>query len=146
MAGLRGALRSAAPWGLALLMCTAGVACSGDGGHEHEITLEVRDGWIRVPGSECAGSRPLLYVHRDAEFQIEARSDGRVVSEGALPAGEAVKAVDEDLESERVPTFCRFRFEVSIPGNGDYEFVMDEGTPVDFSIDSDTSDVSLTLP
>jgi hypothetical protein len=131
---------------MALVSCVAGIACSQDAGVEQAVTLEVRDGWIREPGAECAGSRPLLYVHRDAAFEVEESPGGQEVSDGVLPAGLAVEAVEEDLEEKRVPTFCQFQFDVSVPGPGDYRLVLSEGAPLEFTIVDDTSEVSLILP
>lgn len=132
--------------GVALVLCVIGVACSSSAGTEHRATLEVRDGWIREPGAECAGSRPFLYVHREAAFRVEESSSGEVVARGELPEGRAVEALREELGVARVPTFCRFRFTVSLPSRGDYRFVLEEGEPLEFSVGTASSDVTLVLP
>ncbi len=109
------------------------------------MTLEVRDAWVRAPGEECAGSRPFLYVHRDAPYRVEDASTGEEVASGELPAGTAVEAFPEDLEVPRVPTFCLFRFTVALPRAGDYRFVLEEGDPVEFSAQRESRDVTIVL-
>jgi len=132
--------------GLALLLCIVGTACSASADVDQKVTLEVRDGWIREPDSECAGSRPFLYVHRSSPFRVEEGASGKVVARGVLPEGKAVEAMREDLGAARVPTFCRFRFTISLPGPGDYRLVLDEGGPLGFSTRSESSDVKLIIP
>ena len=129
-----------------LALGIAGVGCSQDSGIERPVTLQVRDGWIREPGTECSGSRPFLYVHKDAAFLVEEGDGEEKISEGSLPAGVAEEAVDEDLEAERVPTFCTFQFTVSVPEPGDYELIFDEGAPLEFSVTEEPSEVTLVLP
>ena len=129
-----------------LALCFMAASCTAGGGVELPVTLEVQDGWIREPGSECAGSRPFLYVHAGAPFHIESSSEERVVADGSLPGGIAVEASREDLEVSRVPTFCRFRFSVPVREPGDYRFVLDEGAPLEFSIDNEQSEVGLIIP
>ena len=141
----RGTLKVSVFRGIALLLCIAGVACSGDDGVEHRITLEVQDGWIREPGSECAGSRPFLYVHREAPFEVQ-DANGDTVDSGRLPEGTAVEAANEDLEVPRVPTFCRFEFTLSLPEGDDYRLVLEEGDPLEFPDGSPPADVELILP
>ena len=130
---------------IALVLAVVGSGCTAGNGVDQRVTLEVRDGWIREPGSECAGSRPFLYVHEGAPFRVERGSSGEVVAEGTLPTGTAVEAVREDLGVRRVPTFCRFRFTVSLP-SGDHRLVLDEGSPLEFTTDGEPSDVTLLIP
>ena len=110
--------------GAALVLCLAAVACAR--GTEYPVTLEVRDGWVREPGAECAGSRPFLFAHRDAPFRVETPR-GASVASGELPAGTAVEALRQEVGAPRVPTFCRFRFSLSLPGRGRYRFELEGG-------------------
>ena len=128
--------------GAALVLCLLGAACAGE--PNVDITLEVRDGWVREPGTECAGSRPFLFVHRDAEFRVE-DPDGRVVASGLLPPGEAVEALNEELGVPRVPTFCRFVFGVEVPEPGDYRLVLEQGSPLEFTLQGEARDVTLVI-
>ncbi|MDQ4005468.1 MAG: hypothetical protein M3135_04085 [Actinomycetota bacterium] len=118
-------------------------ACS-TGSTAVDITLEVRDGWIREPGVECAGSRPFLYVHRNAPFRVEDGS-GEVLTSGVLPSGTGVEALNEDLGVPKVPTFCRFRFSVEVPGPGRYRLVLEQGSPLELSVQGEVRDVTLVI-
>ena len=129
----------------ALALCLAAAACGGSG-DTVEVTLEVRDGWVREPDAECAGSIPFLYVHRGGPYRVEADRGGRVVSSGTLPPGRAVEAVNEDLGVPRVPTFCRFRFAVEVPGPGDYRLELEEGSPLEFEVGDAPRPVILVIP
>ena len=129
--------------GIALVLSLA--ACTGDAGLDYRMTLEVRDAGIRTPGTECAGSRPFLFVHRDAPYRVEEATSGEEIASGELPPGTAVEAFPEDLEVPRVPTFCRFRFTVALPRAGDYRLVLEEGEPLEFSAGRESRDVTLVL-
>ena len=120
----------------ALLLCLAASAGCGSGGAGYPVTLEVQDGWIREPGAACAGSRPFLYVHRDAVYRV-LDADGEAVATGGLPDGRAVEAYNEDLGVPKVPTFCRFRFSVTVPEPGDYRLALEQGDPLAFSAGSE---------
>ena len=126
-------------------LCLALASCSGDTGADVKVRLEVRDGWIREPGSGCAGSRPFLYVHQDGDFRVERASGGEVTS-GTLPEGQAEEATDIELETERVPTFCVFSFDFSVPEPGDYRLVLEEGSPLEFAVEGEENDVTLLIP
>ena len=126
------------------MLCLA-AACTSGGGVDHPVTLEVQDGWVREPGAECAGSRPFLFVHRDGPYRV-IDAGGEVVASGALPGGTAVDAYNEDLGVPRVPTFCRFRFDVRLPGRGDYRLALEEGDPLAFSVGEGESPILLTIP
>jgi hypothetical protein len=126
----------------AALLVLLATACGGSGS-QYTITLEVQDAWIRLPGAECAGSIPYLFVHRTGPFQIVDRA-GEVVASGELPGGVAVEAFHEDLEVPRVPTFCRFRIDAELPGPGDYRLVLERGSPLAFSVGS--GPILLTIP
>ncbi len=131
---------------VALVLCLLAAACSTDTAEslDYAVKLEVRDGWVREPGTECAGSRPFLYVHRDAAFRVE-DPGGEVVASGRLPEGRAVEALREDLGVPRVPTFCRFSFGVALPTRGGYRFVLEEGAPLEFSAAAPSTPVTLII-
>ncbi|MDQ3991249.1 MAG: hypothetical protein M3245_02910 [Actinomycetota bacterium] len=132
----------------AVLLSPAVVAAAGCGpATTYAITLEVRDGWVREPGTECAGSRPFLYVHADAPYRVVDARSGDVVASGALPAGTAVEALREDLGVSRVPSFCRFRLTVPLPGPGQYRLVLSEGDPLRFTAAAAPGEpILLTIP
>jgi len=135
-------------WVLAVAFCLVTAACTADGGPrlEYTVELEVRDGWVREPGTGCSGSRPFLHVHRDAGYRIEEQGGGEVVASGTLPEGRAVEALREDLGVPRVPTFCRFTFTLGLPERGDFRFVLEEGVPLPFSAGEPSRPVTLIIP
>jgi thiol-disulfide isomerase/thioredoxin len=96
------------------------------------VQLDVRDGALRAPGENCAGSYPFLYLHASAPYRIQ-DGDGATVVQGRLPQGEAVAAFKEDLGVPRVPTVCRMRLSVRAPARGDYRLVVDGSEPLRFS-------------
>jgi hypothetical protein len=122
-------------------------ACSADEGPrlEYSVELEVRDGWVREPGTGCSGSRPFLYVHRGTGYRVEDQAGGEVLASGTLPEGTAVEALREDLGVPRVPTFCRFNFTVALPGQGDFRFVVDGGAPLEFPAGDPSKPLTLVI-
>jgi hypothetical protein len=99
---------------------------------------------VREPGAECAGSIPFLYVHRTGPYRVE--SGDEVVADGELPGGVAVEAYNEDLEVPRVPTFCRFRIEASLPEPGPYRLILEEGSPLEFDVGDEDTPILVTIP
>ncbi|MGH2685189.1 MAG: hypothetical protein ACRDJP_06975, partial [Actinomycetota bacterium] len=80
-------------------------------------------------------------------FRVEEDPSGREVATGVLPAGRAVRAVNEELGVPRVPTFCRFRFRVDeVSGGGGYRLILEEGSPLRFSLDEGARAVTLVIP
>lgn len=108
------------------------------------MRLDVRDGALRAPGEQCAGSVPFLYLHGTAPYRLE-DGDGTTVATGRLPQGRAVPALREELGVPRVPTFCRMRFAVRAPERREYRLVVDERESLRFSASSDRS-VELSVP
>jgi hypothetical protein len=100
-----------------------------------DFEVIVRDGAIRTSGAECSGASPYLHVRAGVPWRIE-DPEGRTLASGSLPAGEAINAFEEDLEVPRVPTFCRMRWELTLPPADGYMFMLEEGTPVTFDLDS----------
>ncbi len=107
--------------GILALVAALGAAAwalRGDGSSSADDSLSisgdilVRDLNIRNIGEPCAGARPFLHVHPDAEVLI-LDSDGEVVAEGVLDQGEAVMAYSDLEELERAPSGCMLRFEIS---------------------------------
>jgi hypothetical protein len=95
----------------------------------HTVRLLVRDSNLRPVGVDCAGSGPFLAYHRTARFRV-LDGAGETVGEGTLPAGTSVQALKEDLEVERVPTFCRFEFGVDVRERGTYQLAVDGRDPI----------------
>ncbi|SDZ24823.1 hypothetical protein SAMN05444365_10841 [Micromonospora pattaloongensis] len=123
---------------LAGLACVGafGAGCGADApaGSPMTVRLLVRDINIRPAGVDCAGSGAYLYVHRSAPYQVTDR-DGAVLHRGELPAGTAVPAFEEDLEVERIPTYCAFAIPVSVPERGGYRLVIDGRPPIELTTD-----------
>jgi len=135
----------------ALLAVLALGACggSGGGGTDMKIKLVVEDKNIREEGAECAGARPLQYVHAEAGYALEDAS-GAVLADGELPAGHAVNADPSiDWGVERIPTFCVFDLELDgVPARTRYRLRLDRGSPLPFdaSLAEGGKPVTLSLP
>jgi hypothetical protein len=134
--------------GVAVLLAASLIAACGGGAADGErpltVRLDVRDGALRAPGEQCAGSMPFLYLHATAPYRLE-DGDGATVARGRLPQGRAVPALQEELGVPRVPTFCRMRFAVRAPQRREYRLVVDEREPLRFSASSDRT-VELSVP
>lgn len=90
----------------------------------HTVQLLVRDSNLREVGVDCAGSGPFLAFHRTAKFRVVDNA-GDTVGSGTLPAGTSVPALKEDLEVDRVPTFCQFEFGVAVQERDAYQLAVD---------------------
>ncbi|MBM7791077.1 hypothetical protein [Tenggerimyces flavus] len=90
----------------------------------HTVQLLVRDSNLREVGVDCSGSGPYLAFHRTAKFRV-VDDAGDTMGEGTLPAGTSVPALKEDLEVDRVPTFCQFEFGVALPDGDAYQLAVD---------------------
>jgi len=119
-----------------------GCASADQPQRQHDIILQVMDGNVREPGVECAGARPFLYVHAGARFDVT-DAGGEVLASGPLPPGVAVEAFNDDLEVDRVPTFCVFTVSIELPDRAAYRLVLEEGDPVSFT---STGTVRVSIP
>lgn len=94
------------------------------------VRLLVRDGDLRVAGSDCSGGGGYDYLHHTARFALAA-PDGRVLTHGALPAGRAVPALSLSTGNARVvPTYCEFDLVVEVPPAAGYRLLLRDGAPV----------------
>lgn len=120
------------------LLLTAGAltacASSAAGGAATDGTIVIRDGALRVPDADCAGSGSFLFAHAGATLTVT-DVDGDVVIETELPTGEPLRADDKDYGvAKRVPTFCTFAFDAGTLADGEtYAFRID-GTELGSSL------------
>jgi len=99
--------------GAALVALTA---CAGSaGGAGERLRIEVRDGVLRVAGSECGGGGPFRAVHATAPFEI-VDEDGVVVASGELPQGVAERQLEAEVGDLAEPTTCAM--ELDVPADG----------------------------
>ncbi|MFY1636364.1 hypothetical protein ACN27F_24335 [Solwaraspora sp. WMMB335] len=126
---------------VALLIGAAGTAaaallagCAGppESGSGVTVRVLVRDINIRPAGVDCAGTGPYTYVHNRAPFEILDQA-GVVLAAGELPPGTSVPAFDEDLEVERIPTYCEFAVAVEVAAGDGYRLVVDGRTPIELT-------------
>ena len=110
-----------------------------------ELQVMVRDGAVRALDAECAGAAPFLYVHMGAAYRIAERPDGTTVMSGALPAGRAVPAFEGGLGIPREPSFCLFSWMASLDRGPEYQFMLEEGDPVPFDLDSLDEERRITI-
>ncbi|MDR6867986.1 hypothetical protein J2Y69_002594 [Microbacterium resistens] len=112
-------LAGAAVTGIALTAC-APQATAQDG------LLVVRDGALRAPDADCAGSGSALFLHAGAVLTA-VDDDGRTVLEATLPSGRADRSDDKDYGSaSRIPTVCAFPFPAA---------ALEDGRPYTFRVD-----------
>lgn len=114
---------------VALLAAGCGGAESAAPPPSHTVQLLVRDSNLRPVGVACAGSGPFLAFHRTAKFRVVDEA-GDTMGSGTLPAGTSVPALKEDLEVERVPTFCRFEFGVAVQQRDEYRLAVEGRDPI----------------
>lgn len=113
----------------------AAVAVAACGGAEPEprsavtVRVLVRDINIRPVGVDCAGTGAYTFLHHRAPYRIVDPAD-EVLAAGELPPGTSVPTFDEDLEVERVPTYCEFAVPVEVAARGGYRLVVDDRTPI----------------
>jgi hypothetical protein len=111
-----------------------------DAGPEAASTMTlrvlVRDINIREEGVDCAGTGPYTFVHNRASFRV-VDGDGETLTDGRLPPGRSVRAFEEDLEVERIPTYCEFAVQVSLPDRDGYRLVVDDRPPIALTANSD---------
>ncbi|MBF9134563.1 hypothetical protein I0C86_37385 [Plantactinospora sp. S1510] len=99
------------------------------------VRVLVRDINIRPEGVDCAGTGPYTYFHNKAPYRV-VDSDGGTLAEGVLPPGKSVRTFEEDLEVERIPTFCEFAVPVRVARREAYRLVVDDRPPIDLTEDS----------
>ncbi|WP_158073951.1 hypothetical protein [Micromonospora sp. CB01531] len=112
-------------------------ALAGCGGAEEArsamtVRVLVRDINIRPVGVECAGTGPYTHFHNRAPFQV-IDAAGRTLAEGSLSSGTSVATFEEDLEVERVPTYCEFSVPVNLAARDAYRLVVDGRPPIDLT-------------
>jgi hypothetical protein len=107
----------------------AGPSASGSAASS-QLRLLVRDGDLRVSGSDCAGGGGYDYLHHTARFALTA-PEGTALAHGTLPAGRAVPALSENTGDARVvPTYCEFDLVVAVPPADGYRLLLRDGPPV----------------
>jgi hypothetical protein len=120
--------------GLVTALVAAGCGGAAPAGSPMTVRLLVRDINLRPAGVDCAGTGPYVHVHRSASYEV-LDGEGAVLHRGELPAGTAVPAFEEDLEVERIPTFCAFAIPVQVPERGGYGLVIDDRPPIALTAD-----------
>ncbi|WP_326551761.1 hypothetical protein [Micromonospora sp. NBC_01813] len=127
----------------ALLVGAAGaalalVACGGAAQPEPRsavtVRVLVRDINIRPVGVDCAGTGAYTFFHNRAPFRILGPA-GEVLAAGELPPGTSVAAFEEDLEVERIPTYCEFAVPVEVADQDGYRLVVDDRPPIELTRD-----------
>ncbi|MFY1698056.1 hypothetical protein [Solwaraspora sp. WMMA2101] len=126
----------------ALLVGAAGAAsallagCTGSAGPRSAesrsavtVRVLVRDINIRPVGVDCAGTGAYTFFHNRAPYRIVDPA-GEVLAAGELPPGTSVPTFEEDLEVERVPTYCEFAVPVEVAARGGYRLVVNDRTPI----------------
>jgi hypothetical protein len=116
-------------YGVALLLAAAVGGCGGEAASATTVRVLVRDINIREEGVDCAGTGAYTFFHNRAPFKV-LDSDGRTLTDGRLPPGKAVRTFEEDLEVDRIPTYCEFAVPVSVPSRAGYQLVVDDRSPI----------------
>lgn len=98
------------------------------------VKLLVRDGAMREVGSACSGTGAFQAIHPKAAFRVQ-DGDGKQLAEGQLPAGKAIKSLDEQLTVPREPTFCQLEFTVSVPAAPGYRLLVGDLQPIELNRD-----------
>lgn len=124
---------------VALLVGVAGAApalAAGCGeparpGPETTVRVLVRDINIRPEGVDCAGTGAYSFFHNRAPYRILDPA-GAVLAAGELPPGTSVPVFPEDLEVDRIPTYCEFAVpvEVAVAAGDGYQLVVDGRPPI----------------
>jgi len=116
-------------YGAALLLATALGGCGGEAASATTVRVLVRDINIREEGTDCAGTGAYTFFHNRAPFRV-VDGDGETLTDGRLPPGKAVRTFEEDLEVDRIPTYCEFAVPVSVPSRDGYQLVVDGEAPI----------------
>ncbi|BCB77756.1 hypothetical protein GCM10022251_39190 [Phytohabitans flavus] len=118
--------RSFAGYAAAVLLAVAASGCGAESSSTTTtVRILVRDINIREEGVDCAGTGPYTYFHNRAPFRL-LDGDGETLADGKLPPGKAVRTFEEDLEVDRIPTYCEFAVPVSVPRRDGYQLVVDD--------------------
>lgn len=115
--------------GVVLLLAAAMGGCGGEAASATTVRVLVRDINIREEGVDCAGTGAYTFFHNRAPFRV-LDGDGRTLTDGRLPPGKAVRTFEEDLEVDRIPTYCEFAVPVSVPSRSAYQLVVDDRSPI----------------
>jgi hypothetical protein len=116
-------------YGAALLLVAALGGCGGEAASATTVRVLVRDINIREEGTDCAGTGAYTFFHNRAPFRV-VDGDGETLTDGKLPPGKAVRTFGEDLEVDRIPTYCEFAVPVSVPSRDGYQIVVDGEVPI----------------
>ncbi|MBP2478310.1 hypothetical protein JOF53_007182 [Crossiella equi] len=120
---------------LTLLAVVLAAGCStGPAAAPLPVKLLVRDGALREIGGECSGTGPFRAIHHTAAYRVT-DGTGAELATGKLPAGKAVKALDEPLSVPREPSFCQLEFTVQAPPAESYRLVVGDLAPIDLNRD-----------
>jgi hypothetical protein len=122
-----------------LLLAGAVTGCDNDPAEATSATtvrVLVRDINIREIGVDCAGTGPYTFMHNRAAFRV-VDGAGKTLTDGRLPSGTSVQTFAEDLEVDRVPTYCEFKVPVSLPHRDKYQFVAADRAPIDLTPNTD---------
>ncbi|MDQ7904883.1 hypothetical protein RB614_10160 [Phytohabitans sp. ZYX-F-186] len=122
-------------FGAALLLATAVGGCGGEAASPTTVRVLVRDINIREEGVDCAGTGAYTFFHNRAPFRV-LDGAGETLTDGRLPPGKAVRTFEEDLEVERIPTYCEFAVPVSVPARSGYQLVVDDQPAIPLTADS----------
>lgn len=123
--------------GVALLLAAAVGGCGGEAASATTVRVLVRDINIREEGVDCAGTGAYTFFHNRAPFRV-VDGAGATLADGKLPPGKAVRTFEEDLEVDRVPTYCEFAVPVSVPSRAGYQLVVDDEPPIPLTPDADS--------
>lgn len=125
------------------LLTGCGGAAEPDGPVQHgsaeprsavTVRVLVRDINLRPVGVDCAGTGPYTFFHNRAPYRI-IDPDGATLAAGELPPGTSVPTFAEDLEVQRVPTYCEFAVPVEVAARDGYRLVVDDRTPIELTRD-----------
>jgi hypothetical protein len=122
-------------FGAALLLAASVGGCGGESSSETTVRVLVRDINIREEGADCAGTGAYTSFHNRARFRV-LDGDGETLTDGRLPPGKAVRTFEEDLEVDRIPTYCEFAVPVSVPSRAGYQLVVDDEPPIPLTTNS----------
>jgi hypothetical protein len=139
-----------ARWLALVPMLLSAAAVTGCGGGEDEariamtVRVLVRDINLREAGVDCAGTGAYVFFHNRAPYRV-VDGAGKTLTDGRLPSGNSVRTFEEDLEVERVPTYCEFTVPVSVPRREAYRLVVDDRTPIDLTVNADEGPVLVAV-